>query len=283
MFRQFVLLSLIMTAAASGAEYLAITTSDTALRAAPSVNALQVATLPAGTAVSVSICFREGDYCHVTGAAFDGYAAGDLLRVDDESISVLAAETARWELIRRERELDLVAEWETEDIVVWGDSLSTNTLGDPLRRLLPGRDVSMQGAPGENGRQIADRMLADYEFVHRLKIIWDRHYTGQRADTYLDELKPLLDRAAATGDFILVSDMRQLYPSDGIPDPATDAAVTAGINEQLSRLYPDNFVDLTAILEDPETRNPDGLHLSLTGSERVARALAAAIEARRPR
>jgi lysophospholipase L1-like esterase len=282
MFRQFVVLSLMMTAVASGAEYRATTIANTALRTAPSLNALQVATLPAGTAVSVSVCFREGDYCHVTGAAFDGYVSGELLRINGEASTVLAAEQARWAILKRDRERGTLPQWDTQNIVVWGDSLSDRTLGDQLARLLPGRSVSMQGVPGETGAQIAERMLADTRFERRLKVIWDRHHTAQNPATYLRDLAPIIEKAKATGDFIVVSDIRQLLPSDNIPDPTIDAAITAAINEQLSRQYPDNFVDLAAILDDPETRKPDGLHLSSTGSERVARALAAAIEAGRP-
>lgn len=166
------------------------------------------------------------------------------------------------------------------DVVLWGDSLSTDELGQVLRRLLPGRLVSAQGVLGENGAQIAVRMLADTKYAGRFKVIWDRHYPSQKPQAYLNDLAPMIERAKATGDFIIVSDIRQLLPGADVPDPAADATLTTAINQQLAKLYPANFIDVTALLEDPKTRYSDGLHLSATGNARVAKALANAIETR---
>jgi len=165
------------------------------------------------------------------------------------------------------------------DVVVWGDSLSNSALGDLLAQLLPGRLISMQGVPGQTGREIAERMLADTRYTGRLKVIWDRHYTGENPDTYLADLKPMIDRAAATGDFIIVSDIRQLVPSN-IIDPVKDKAIAERINRELARLYPNNFLDVSALLDDPAMRIEDGLHLSPAGNAAVAKALARAIMAR---
>lgn len=273
---------LAMSAVATAADYTATTIANTALRAAPNLNAVQLATIPTGTAVSVTVCFGEGAYCHVTAAALDGYVAGELLRIDGESSTVLEAERARWTLMKAEREQRTASEWESQNIVVWGDSLSADTFGNQLARLLPGRSVSMQGVPGETGQQIAERMLADTSFERRFKIIWDRHHTAQDPATYLRDIAPMVEKARATGDFLIVSDIRQLLPSDNIPDPATDAAIATAINRELARHYPDNFVDVTTVLEETRTRTEDGLHLSAIGNDRVAKTLAAAIQARAP-
>lgn len=280
MLRVAVFLWMLSIAAAIGADYQAVTTANTAIRAAPSPAAVQVGTVPAGAPLNVSICFDEGAYCHVTGAEIDGYVAGELLMINGEASTVLAAEQARWALMKLERERSSLPEWEAQNIVVWGDSLSDNTFGNQLARLLPGRSVSMQGVPGETGQQIAERMLADTRFERRLKIIWDRHHTAQDPAVYLRDLAPIIEKAKATGDFIVVSDIRQLLPSDNIPDPATDAAITASINRELARLYPSNFIDVTTMLEDPATRGADGLHLTTTGNSQVAEALARSIASR---
>ena len=266
--------------AAAGADYSAITKADAALRAAPNIEAVQTGVVPAQTALDVTICFHEGDYCHVTGPSIDGYVAGDLLTIDGEQSTVLDAEKARWALMEENRQRDAIPEWEADNIVVWGDSLSDRTFGDELSRLLPGRSVSMQGVPGESGKQIAERMLADTRYNRRFKIIWDRHFTNEKPADYLRDLAPIIDKAKSEGDFLVVSDIRQLLPSDNIPDPSTDAAIAASINQQLAALYPVNFVDVTAALEDLATRGPDGLHLTDLGNQRVAAALAEAIQRR---
>lgn len=266
------------TLAAGSGEYSAVTKSDAALRAAPSVQAFQVGIVPAGTNLTAAICFYEGAYCYVTAPGVDGYVAGDLLTISGDTNTVLTAEKARWALMEENRQREALPDWEADNIVVWGDSLSNITFGAELGRLLRGRSVSMQGVPGESCQQIAERMLADTRYDRRFKIIWDRHYTGENPDDYLREIAPMIEKAKASGaGFIVMSDIRQLLPSHNIPDPATDAAITAAINKQLATLYPDNFVDVSEMLEDAATRGIDGLHLSKSGNDRVAAALAKAI------
>jgi hypothetical protein len=264
---------------AADGEYNAITNTNAALRYAPTVTSGQAGTVPKGTALAVTVCFDEGAYCHVTSDAHEGYVAGELLTIEGDTNTVLTAEKARWELIRKSREPVADYRSDARNIVVWGDSLSYDTFGAELARLLPGREVSMQGVPGQSGQQISERMLADTRYTARFKIIWDRHWSGETPRQYLSELKPIIDRAAETGDFIILSDIRQIIASDKI-DPATDKVTTDEINRELARLYPRNFLDVTALLDPPSMRASDGLHLSRAGYSAVAKALAQAIAAR---
>ena len=275
------LASLLLTSAAIAAdgEYTAVTRSDAALRAAPSAGAEQIGTVPANTALAANVCFDEGAYCFVTGEGIEGYVAGDLLTISGDTYTVLSAEKARWALMRKNRVQSAATDFEAQNIVVWGDSLSHDTFGAELANLLPGRDVSMQGVPGETGASIASRMLADTRYTSRLKIIWDRHATNETPTQYLSDLKPIIDRAAETGDFLILSDIRQIT-ADGKVDLDSDKRTTDEINRELARLYPAHFVDVSAALDPASMRVADGLHLSKPGYDAVASALATAINAR---
>lgn len=264
-------------AIAAGGEYSAVARADAALRDAPVSSAGQIGVLPAGSTVTAKVCFDEGAYCFITGAG-EGYVAGDLLTIKGDTNTVAAAEKARWNLIRKNREQSLADKFNADDIVVWGDSLSDQTFGTALEALLPGRKVSMQGVPGEDGVGIAKRMLADTTYTGRFKIIWDKHWTNEAPDQYLRELKPIIDRAAETGDYIVLSDIRQI--SGGDVDLVKDKQTTDEINREMARLYAGHFLDVSALLDPPNMRVGDGIHLTKQGNDAVAKALAAAIGSR---
>ena len=281
MFRSIALwTTMTVTALAADGEYSASTNADAALRAAPNVKAEQLSIVPAQTSLAVTVCFYEGAYCHVTGPEIDGYVAGELLTIVGEQSTVRDAETARWALINGNRRPVVSEDGTANEVVFWGDSLPNASLGRALSALLPDVVVSMQGVPGENGAQIAERMLANILRPGSLQIIWDRHYTNEASEDYLRDIATMADRARSQGDFLVISDIRQLPTSETATDPVSDAGITKANNDQLAKLYPGNFVDVTSALEDPATRGPDGLHLSTSGNAAVAQLLAAAIEAR---
>lgn len=259
--------------------YRAITNSDAALRNAPSVTAGQSGVIPRGTQINVEICFYEGAYCAIRGDGYRGYVAGDLLSVVGDTSTVRAVEQARWTLYRKNRERSLADEFEAMNIVIWGDSLSEYAYVDELQNLLIGRQVTTQSVPGETGEMIGNRMLADTRYTTRFKIIWDRHWPGEAVKDYMQQIKPMLDKARETGDFVVVSTLPQLIVDKGI-DPVEDAAVADAINRELARVYPDNYIDVASAVTERNTRGKDGLHLSQLGETIVARRLAEAVRAR---
>jgi hypothetical protein len=259
--------------------YRAITNSDATLRHAPSVTAGQSGVIPMGTQISVEICFYEGAYCAIEGDGYRGYVAGELLRVVGDTSTVRAAEQARWALYRENRDRSLADGFEAMNVVIWGDSLSEYAYVDELQNLLIGRKVTTMSVPGETGEMIGKRMLADTKYTTRFKIIWDRHWPGEAAKDYMEQIKPMLDRAGQTGDFLVVSTLPQLILDKGI-DPVEDAAVAEAINRELARVYPDNYVDIASAVTERNTRGTDGLHLSQLGETIVARRLAEAVRAR---
>jgi hypothetical protein len=145
--------------------------------------------IAAGTLVEAEVCFAEGVYCLIRANGASAFVEGELIAVPigDGSATALELEQRKWQRIRREAALPRTPDWERRNIVVWGDSLSTDhgqnaSFGDELRALLGGtRDVVMQGIPGQNGAQIGDRMLADTRYTGRLQIIWDRHFSSRRS------------------------------------------------------------------------------------------------------
>ncbi len=243
-------------------------------------------TIAAGTPVEAEVCFEEGEYCLIRIEGTSAFVEGRLIAVPvgEGTSTALELEQAKWERIRKQAALPRTPDWERRNIVVWGDSLSTDTFGDELEALLLGRSVSMQGVPGEDGGKIAARMLADTRYTGRLKVIWDRHYTNEGVELYLADLARMTDHAAQSGDFVVISDIADL---DGVEDEngkqtataAADAALTDKINAALRQRYPDRFLDVTGILSDPATRT-DGLHLTQAGNDAVASAIAAFIRAK---
>jgi lysophospholipase L1-like esterase len=115
-------------------------------------------------------------------------------------------------------------------------------------------------------------MLADTRFDRRIKIIWDRHYAGESAGDYMAALAPMVEKAARSGSFVVVSDVADLDGTDTTTADA-DARETEAINAALRAKYPDHYLDMTAPLADPATRT-DGLHLTATGEAAVAETIA---------
>ena len=187
---------LILAVPAVAQDYQATTTSNAVVRQAPGPDFAQIGTIPAGTTVAVEICFDRGAFCLVDLATGKGFVSGELMSVGATGRTVKDAEAARWAAIDSSTATAL-PDYEASNIVVWGDSLSANTFGDELENLLLGRQVSMQGVPGEDGVEIAKRMLADTRFDKRLKVIWDRHYTNETPEAYMRDLQPIVDKAAA--------------------------------------------------------------------------------------
>lgn len=246
------------------------TNANSVLRQAPGPGFAQIGTIPQGTVVPVNVCFDRGAYCAVDSAAGKGFVSGDLL-VTPTGQTLKALETARWAKIDAGAAAGAAA-YDRCNIVVWGDSLSAGTFGPELARLL-GRDVSMQGVPGEDGRSIGLRMLADSRHDGRIAVIWDRHSSRESVEQYMTDYAPMVDKAQKSATaFIVVSDIADV---DGTADVTAeaDAADTLAINTALKAKYGANFLDLTGVLADPAMHS-DGLHLSPAGMSAVAGAIA---------
>ncbi len=128
-------------ALATDGDYAAVTNAEAALRHARNKTAQQAGVVPQGVTLVVPVCFNEGAYCFVTSAAYEGDVAGDLLTIVGDTNTVAAAEKARWDLIRKNRERLAANPFEPKNIVIWG--LSYEKFGAELARLLPRSDVSM--------------------------------------------------------------------------------------------------------------------------------------------
>ncbi|MBN9316192.1 MAG: hypothetical protein J0I99_10665 [Devosia sp.] len=268
--RSIVAIGLWLVAPLAGAqEYRATTSADATVRQAPGVQYTSLGVVPRGTPLAIDVCFDRGAYCAVSYEGGRGFVAGELLAIEGTGGTVRAAETARWAAIDARATGRRLPDWESRNIVVWGDSLSADTFGDELERLLPGRRVAMQGVPGEDGAAIARRRLATDAFDRRIAVIWDRHSTNQDPTRYIADLAPLFERLDH-GHYIVISDIRSMSPE---LDVVADRQRTEAINARLRSAHPDNFLDLTEALDDPATRS-DGLHLTQAGIDIVAEQIA---------
>jgi len=278
--------ALILAGSSAGAlaeaEYTGKLTKPAQIFEAPGPYPSERGTLAAGTPVEAEVCFAEGAYCLVKAGGVSAFVEGGLIAVpvDEGTATALELEQRKWERIRKEAALPRQNAWERRNLVVWGDSLSTNTFGDELEDLLLGRSVSMQGVPGEDGKQISARMLGDTRFDGRIKVIWDRHWGGESIEQYMAELAPMTEKAAASGlPFVIVSDVPRLT-DEGTITAAQDAKDVAAFNKALKARYPEQYFDLVEALAAPRTRQADGLHLSKDGEAAVAAALADYVNAK---
>ena len=91
-------------------EYQATTTSNAIVRQAPGPGFQQIGLIPAGTALSVEICFSRGAFCKVTwDGPQPGFVSGELTTVGTTGQTVLAAEQAKWQALDNVKSrLDLV-------------------------------------------------------------------------------------------------------------------------------------------------------------------------------
>lgn len=249
------------------------TNTNSILRQAPGPSFAQIGTVPAGTAVPVDVCFDRGAFCSVTTSAGPGFISGDLLAVPNGT-TLHTLETARWARIDA-GEAPGPAAYDRCNIVVWGDELATNGFGPDLSRLLA-RSVSMQGVAGEDGKAIAARMSAGTHYDGRIAVIWNRRSEGETAEQYMADLATMTDSAREKASaFVVISDVVDLDGSATLT-AAADQAATDAINEAIGTRYPQNFLDVRAVLADPATRS-DGLQLSPAGKAAVAGALASFI------
>lgn len=214
----------------------------------------------------VSLCIANSTRCLTEYDGQKGIISGDAATtiVDGQERTLSQADLAE--------QAALTAPAPPRDIVIWGDSLSTDTYGRTLARLLVGRKVIMHGVPGEDGAQISKRFFADQSTINWINVVWDRHWTNESVKQYMAELKPMID-ALKGQRFIVISDIRRLSSDNATDDIASDAASVVAMNKALVAAYPDNFLDVTSFLEDPTTR-ADGLHLTPQGYDAVANAIA---------
>jgi len=255
----------------------ATVTSGALIRVAPSADAPANGSIPTGTKLAVEICFKEGEYCLVSGPTVPpgAFIAGDLITEDGQGgMTIRASEQAKWKGYREADAARGTMPGEAKNVVVWGDSLVL-FLDDDLDKALLGRQSSAQGVAGQDGKQISARMLADTSFTKRIQVIWDRHWTKESVDQYMRELAPMVERAKSLNvPFIVVSDIARLI-SEGDTTAAQDAADVEAMNAALKKAYPENYLDVTGVLAAPSTRIKDGLHLSgEAGEPAVAKAIA---------
>lgn len=120
-----------------------------------------MASLPAGAAVTIGVCFDLGAYCFVSTAEISGYVEGRLLVAEGRRMD--EREAARWAEVQTESVGILDA---AMMIVAWGDSLTAGA-GAPPEGSYPAqaealfayeRQVAGQGVGGQTSTEIATRM-----------------------------------------------------------------------------------------------------------------------------
>lgn len=168
---RFAFFAAALVAATPVAAFPAVTTDNAILRAAPSSNASQVGTVPAGTTVDIQICFDQGAYCAVVLGTATGFVAGDYLRDRLSGSLVSAMERNKWQTMQPIQ----VATTDTgslSDIVAWGDSLTDGagapagqSYTDQAAAMLGGRLIANEGIGGQTSTSIAARMNAVPTFV----------------------------------------------------------------------------------------------------------------------
>lgn len=143
------------------------TQTETELR--PSMGAAPaIATIPAGTAVTVEICFSAGKWCAVRWDGRKGFVAGKAIILETEGRTVTAAEAAAQDWAAAEKTIPTFALDNGADIVAWGDSLTIGAGADPgesyteqAKALLGGvRLIANMGIGGQTSTSIAARMDA---------------------------------------------------------------------------------------------------------------------------
>lgn len=86
-------------------EYQATTTTNVIVRQAPGPTYQKIGVIPAGTEVSVEICFDRGAFCKV---GWDGqqagFVSGELMTVGGTGETVQQAEEGRWKAIEAPKE-----------------------------------------------------------------------------------------------------------------------------------------------------------------------------------
>lgn len=191
------------------------------------------------------------------------------------------------------------------DIAAWGDSHTSGLPGNDavpgyapmLARIAQGRVVFDGGVAGQTSTQIADRQVRDDAHDDWISVFW---YGGNN-ESQPEQIKADLARSIASlapgnGRFIVLSVVNQASPwerrgSDGY-------RTIVALNQELARLYPDNFIDIRSELvglydpsnpldvvdfqDDvpPTSLRADGVHLNAAGAMAVAQRVMAFIAAK---
>lgn len=160
------------------------------------------------------------------------------------------------------------------DIQAWGDSLTENSAGGITEdyrwpytlgtSFTPARSVENRGVGGESAIQIRDRLLLDVVPNRQICIFWaGRNGVLTLSPDAIVATIATMVASVSDGRWVVVSVPWFVDGTEPVGSSQRNAVIA--LNTTIQVAWPDNYVDVTAFLEDPSTRS-DGLHLSNTGS-----------------
>lgn len=184
----------------------------------------------------------------------------------------------------------------TPEIACWGDSL-TPAFAANLQLLVGSRPVFNGGVVGETSTQIAARQLADPGHRSAVNVFWYGANNPKHPDQIKADLAASIAALAPGNNHFLVLSVVNVANPEGEPGGEAYADIVA-LNQELARIYPDNFFDMRGYLVSqynpnsgqdmadhqmdlvPSSLRFDEIHLNNDGSVLVAQKVKALIDAR---
>jgi hypothetical protein len=134
----------------------------------------------------------------------------------------------------------------SQNIAAWGDSLTPGMAAN-LQTLYPARTIYDGGVLGETSTQIAARATADTTRRNWISIFW----YGQNNVDQPNQIKADIAASIAALDpgndhFIVMAVISEATPAGSIG--GTEYNTIVQLNNELSALYPNNYIDIRAYM-----------------------------------
>ncbi|MBE7942593.1 SGNH/GDSL hydrolase family protein, partial [Ramlibacter aquaticus] len=132
------------------------------------------------------------------------------------------------------------------DIACWGDSL-TPPFAANLQLLVGAREVYNGGVVGETSTQIAARETADTDHRDWISIFWYGANNPTEPDQVKADIAASIAALAPGNDRFYVLSVVNVANTDGEPGGIAYADILQ-LNQDLAKLYPDNYYDIRSYL-----------------------------------
>jgi hypothetical protein len=134
----------------------------------------------------------------------------------------------------------------SSNIACWGDSMTT-PFAPNLQLLYPNRTVFNGGIPGEKSTQIAARQLADNSMTSWITVLWYGMNNQADPNTIKADLATSIAHLTPGNTrFVVLGVVNEAKPSEIKGGMVYDLIVR--LNNELSQLYPQNYIDMRAWL-----------------------------------
>lgn len=179
----------------------------------------------------------------------------------------------------------------SKNISCWGDSLTQGAGGTPwpevIEKRLPGTTVNNFGIGGQKSDEIKARFLNNPESWSDITVIWSGRNNYSDPEGVLSDIATMVSKLK-TRRFVVLG----VINGESETKEGNLLRNILRINNSLSKMYPDNYLDIREILvSSPAANQPtdeadrqkdvppgslrsDKLHLNSTGYEVVAQAIA---------